>query len=117
MMELKELQKVIDDFAQRREWAQFHSLNNLVKALVAEVGELAECVQWISDAEMPSFLEEGGRLRLAEELADVAIYTIRLADRAGVDFGAAILAKIAANEEKYPVAKSRGTAKKYTELQ
>jgi dCTP diphosphatase len=116
-MDLKELQKIIDDFAQRREWAQFHSVNNLTKALVAEVGELAESVQWISDDEMSAFLDSGGRVRVAEELADVAIYAIRLADRAGVDLGAAIVAKIAANEEKYPVEKSRGTSKKYTELE
>lgn len=103
-------------FADERDWDQFHSVRNLVLAVIGEAGELAELLQWVSDDEITSFLEAGGRQRLSEELADVLIYLIRLADKAGVDLELALSDKLASNAEKYPVDQARGNAKKYTEF-
>ena len=103
-------------FADERDWDQFHSVRNLVLALLGEAGEVAEVLQWVSDDEINSFLEDGGRQRLSEELADVLIYLVRLADKAGVDLESAVSDKLASNGEKYPVDQARGNAKKYTEF-
>jgi len=115
-VEIKALQKQLQKFADERDWDQFHSVRNLVLAVLGEAGELAEVVQWVSDDEINSFLEAGGRQRLSEELADVLIYLIRLADKAGVDLELALSDKLASNAEKYPVDQARGNAKKYTEF-
>ncbi len=115
-MEINALQKQLQKFADERDWDQFHSVRNLVLALLGEAGELAEVLQWVSDDEINSFLEAGGRQRLSEELADVLIYLVRLADKAGVDLESAVSDKLASNGEKYPVDQARGNAKKYTEF-
>jgi dCTP diphosphatase len=87
-----------------------------VLAMVGEVGEIAEIVQWTDDNKIGELLASGGRERLAEELADVLIYLIRVADRSGVDLESGVRAKLAANGLKYPVERARGSAKKYDEL-
>jgi dCTP diphosphatase len=115
-VEINALQKQLQKFADERDWDQFHSVRNLVLALLGEAGELAEVLQWVSDDEINSFLEAGGRQRLSEELADVLIYLVRLADKAGVDLESAVSDKLASNGEKYPVDQARGNAKKYTEF-
>lgn len=84
--------------------------------MVGEVGEVAEIVQWTDDDKISELLASGGRERLAQELADVLIYLIRVADRSGVDLEAAVHAKLTANGLKYPVERARGSAKKYDEL-
>ncbi len=84
--------------------------------MVGEVGEVAEVVQWVSDDKIEELLKSGGRERLAQELADVLIYLIRIADKSGVDLAAAVSEKLAENDAKYPKDKARGNAKKYTEL-
>jgi dCTP diphosphatase len=113
---LESLRAEIAKFATERDWDQFHSIRNLVLAMVGEVGEVAEIVQWTDDDKIGELLASGGRERLAEELADVLIYLIRVADRSGVDLESAVRAKLAANELKYPVERARGSAKKYDEL-
>ena len=115
-MDLEQLRKQVAAFAQDRDWDQFHSIRNLILALVGEVGELAEIVQWVSDDKVDELLKSGGRERLAQELADVLIYLVRVADKSGVDLANAVSEKLAENDEKYPKDKARGNAKKYTEL-
>ncbi len=116
-MELEAFIKRIDAFALERDWVQFHSVRNLVLALVGEVGELAEVFQWVSDDRIEAFLvEPENQARLQEELADVLMYALRLASVSGVDVMGALEAKLASNAEKYPVDKSKGSAKKYTDL-
>jgi NTP pyrophosphatase (non-canonical NTP hydrolase) len=83
---------------------------------VGEVGELSEIVQWVSDDKIDELLKSGGRERLAQELADVLIYLVRVADKSGVDLANAVSEKLAENDAKYPRDKARGNAKKYTEL-
>jgi NTP pyrophosphatase (non-canonical NTP hydrolase) len=102
-------------FARERDWEQFHAPKNLAMALAVEAAELMEHFQWLSErqsGELPPAVKE----HVAAELADVFIYTVRLADRLGVELGPAVEAKILANAAKYPVEKSRGSARKYTEL-
>lgn len=102
-------------FAAERDWDQFHSPKNLVMALSVEVAELMEHFQWL-DGKASAELPEDTRAKVREELADVLVYLIRLADRLGVDLEQAALDKIARNAEKYPAEKSRGSIRKYTEL-
>jgi dCTP diphosphatase len=115
-VDLEELRQQVATFAHDRDWDQFHSVRNLILALVGEVGELAEVVQWTSDDKINELLKSGGQERLAQELADVLIYLVRLADRSGVDLAKAVSGKLAENDAKYPKDKARGNAKKYTEL-
>jgi NTP pyrophosphatase (non-canonical NTP hydrolase) len=113
-MNLTEITQLLREFSSERDWKQFHTPRNLSLALVGEVGELAEIAQWRSDGELTS----GGLVgeRLEEEIADIAIYLIQLADVVGVDLEQAIVKKIEVNALKYPIATSRGKASKYGEL-
>jgi len=102
-------------FAAARDWEQFHAPKNLAIALSVEAAELLEHFQWVS--------EEGSRAMPAdklaaidEEVADVFLYLIRLADVLQIDLVRAAERKIERNAQKYPVDKARGTARKYTEL-
>jgi len=115
-LDLELLRQQVAAFAQDRDWDQFHSVRNLILALVGEVGELAEVVQWTNDDKIDELLNSGGRDRLAQELADVLIYLVRVADKSGVDLAKAVSDKLAENDGKYPKDKARGNAKKYTEL-
>lgn len=102
-------------FAAERDWEQFHTPKNLAAALSVEAAELLEHFQWLTDAQSAD-LEPAKKARVAEELADVLLYLVRLADRLDVDLMDAALAKIAANAAKYPVEKAKGSMRKYTEL-
>lgn len=94
-------------FVAEREWAQFHTPENLAKSIAIEAGELLECFQWNADADSE---------RVQGELADVLTYCYMLAERIGVDPGQIILDKLALTREKYPVDKSRGRSTKYDAL-
>jgi NTP pyrophosphatase (non-canonical NTP hydrolase) len=102
------LRNSLRDFANERDWDQFHSPKNLAMALAVEAAELLEHYQWQEAAENPA--------KVREEVADVLLYLIRLADRLDIDLAAAARDKIALNAQKYPVEKARGSARKYTEL-
>ncbi len=115
-MDLNQIRNDLAVFAKDRDWDQFHSVRNLSLALVGEVGELAELLQWVDDKEMSKFLASGGRKRLGEELADVLFYLVRIADVSGIDLSSAVKEKLAENSVKYPIEKSKGNAKKYNEL-
>jgi dCTP diphosphatase len=100
-------------FAAERQWERFHTPKNLAVSLAVEVGEVLEHVQWGTDAEIAGALRSPeGRAALAEELADVLIYLVRLADVAGVDLLAAAEAKMAANAARYPADEVQGSSAK-----
>jgi len=115
MDSLQDLQAALRAFAEERDWRQYHSPKNLAMALCGEIGELAEHFQWLSEAESRSLSEEKCRA-VAEEIADIQLYLIMLADALGLDLIEESRAKIAINAHKYPVAKSWGKSAKYTEL-
>jgi len=112
---LADLRDRLREFAALRDWDQFHSPKNLAIALSVEASELLEHFQWLSDADSAS-LDDRERARVREELADVLLYLVRLADRLDVDLLAAARDKIALNAKKYPVDKARGSSRKYTDL-
>jgi len=113
---LAQTEESIAQFARDRDWDQFHTPKNLILAATAEMGELAEVLQWKSDEEVSSFLEsEVGKSRLSDEIADVVIYLIRLCQKSEIDLVEAINAKLFVNSKKYPIDLSKGNAKKYSE--
>lgn len=116
MDSLNNLKKQLQNFAKERDWDQFHSPKNLVMALSGEVGELAEHFQWLTEAQSIS-LDNTSCSAVADEIADVQLYLIRLADKLGIDIIEASNRKIRCNAEKYPVHKAKGSAKKYTQFE
>jgi len=114
-MDVETLQKRLAEFARERDWEQFHSPKNLSMALAAEAGELMEVFQWLTEAQSAELApgEKGWELA-RDEIADLQIFLLRLADRLGVDLEAAVEAKIARNAERYPVEQVRGDATKYS---
>jgi len=111
------LARALGTFARDRDWAQFHSPKNLVMALTGEVGELNELFQWLTQEQSMAFANDPYRKqRVAEELADVLFYLVRMADVLGVDLNQAAARKLALNADKYPVDKARGNSKKYSDL-
>lgn len=97
----------IRKFREDREWSQFHTPENLAKAINIEAGELLEHFLWDNN-----FNKE----EVCEELADVMVYCLHMADCLDVDIEDIINKKMDKNEKKYPVEKARGNSKKYTEL-
>jgi len=114
MDSLEGLKLAMRKFADERDWNQFHSPKNLAMALSGEAGELIECFQWLTE-DQSSNLTDAQRAAVADEIADVQLYLVRLADKVGVDIGAAVEQKIKKNEAKYPAEKVRGSAKKYSD--
>ena len=115
--ELENLLNKIQTFSDERDWSQFHSAKNLILAISAEVGELAEVIQWKSDEEAAAYLNTSeGKSKLSEEVADVAIYLLRICQQQGLNFIEILNKKMDSNSIKYPVDKSKGNALKYTEL-
>ena len=114
---IAKLQAQIKVFSEERDWDKFHTPKNLIMAATSEMGELAEVLQWKSDDEVIEYLSsQSGKDRISEEIADVAIYLIRLCQKINIDFIEAIQSKISINDSKYPAEKSRGKSKKYNEL-
>ena len=112
---MQALRDQLRQFVSERDWDQFHSPKNLAMALSAEASELLEIFQWLTE-EQSRALSTGAKSAASDEIADVLIYLVRIADQLGIDPIAAARRKMAANAEKYPVEKARGTAKKYNEL-
>lgn len=94
-------------FVAERDWAQFHSPENLAKSISIEAGELLECFQWSADADPD---------RIRDELADVLTYCLLLADKLGEDPDELVLRKLEQTRAKYPVEKARGRSTKYDAL-
>lgn len=114
LVNIEQLRLALETFAEERDWRQFHSPKNLVMALTGEVGELTEIFQWMSEEdsrEAGHKPDTAGKVR--EEIADVLLYLVRLADVLGVDLNQAAIDKLALNTQKYPADKFRGSARKY----
>ncbi len=106
-MEKEVIDKLIK-FRDDRDWQQFHSGENLAKALIIEAAELLELFQWKHEIVDIN--------RMKEELADVFLYATLLANTYNLDIKDIMLEKIAVNEKKYPIDKAKGSNKKYNEL-
>ncbi|OGQ93980.1 MAG: nucleotide pyrophosphohydrolase [Deltaproteobacteria bacterium RIFOXYD12_FULL_57_12] len=112
---LKALAAELRNFADDREWDQFHSPKNLAMALAVEASEIMEHFQWLTEEQSSALPPEKLR-QVREEIGDVLIYLTRLADKLGIDPLEAAAKKLEVNRAKYPADKARGIAKKYTEL-
>ncbi len=114
-MNTKQIQAKLAAFAEERDWDQFHSPKNLSTALMCEAGELAEIFQWMSGAESATAMTDPLIAEaIRDEIADVQLYLLRLADKLNIDVEAAMASKIAKNALKYPIEKSKGNAQKYS---
>lgn len=114
MRDLPELRERVRAFVAERDWERFHSPKNLAMALSVEAAELVELFQWLTEEESNA-PDPDRRRRVAEEMADVLWFLVRLSDRLNIDLLAAAEAKLAANAAKYPADRVRGSSKKYTE--
>ncbi|MEN8215930.1 MAG: nucleotide pyrophosphohydrolase [Pseudomonadota bacterium] len=111
---LEQLRQRLAEFAAVRDWEQFHSPKNLAMALIAEAAELIEHFQW-STEEQSRLLSPEKKQAVSYELADVLIYLIRIADKLDIDLIAAAQAKIQINENRYPVERVKGDARRADE--
>ncbi|KAJ7565901.1 hypothetical protein O6H91_02G079900 [Diphasiastrum complanatum] len=112
-LSLGELQNRLDEFAKARNWEQFHSPRNLLLALVGEVGEVSEIFQWRGEVArgLPDW-NATEKEHLGEELSDVLLYLVRLADICDINLGQAALRKLIKNGLKYPVSPNFSTTAK-----
>lgn len=111
---MDEIKEVLREFVEEREWEQFHSPKNIAMALSVEAAELMEPFMWMSGEDSfnvpPEKMED-----IRDEIADVYIYLIRLADVLNIDVKEAVAAKIEKNRKKYPADRVRGKSLKYSE--
>ena len=101
-------------FGAERDWQQFHSPKNLAMALAGEAGELLECFQWLTE-EASGNLDAEQHQAVKEEIADIQLYLVLLADKLNIDIYAAADEKIAKNTARYPVDRVKGSSKKYNQ--
>jgi len=114
---IQDLTQRLMKFRDDREWRQFHTLKDLIVSANIEAGELLELTQWKdSQALEDAITDPAFRTRLSEEVSDVFLYLLLIAERAGIDIVEEANRKVDLNDTKYPVDKARGNAKKYTEL-
>jgi dCTP diphosphatase len=105
------LRRRVTDFVSVRAWEQFHTPKNLSAAIAIEAAELLELFQWLTDCEAAAAMEdEVERAAVVDELADVLIYALSLANALEVDLSTAILRKLERNERRFPVERWRGRA-------
>lgn len=105
---VRRLQETVARFVRERDWEKYHSPKNLSMALAVEAAELMEIFQWLSPVEAEALVRESAKAsNVEEELADIVIYALSLANALGVDLGAAVMKKIERNKIKYPAKDAR----------
>ena len=113
-MNIKNIQGQLADFADERDWDQFHNPKNLAMALSVEVSELIEIFQWLTPEQAEKIMDSSQSDHVKEEVADVMIYLLRLADKLDIDLESIVNDKIVQNGKKYPANLSKGNADKST---
>lgn len=107
------VKKFVDD----RDWAKYHNPKDVAVSITIEAAELVEIFQWVKDSEQERITQDAAKMqKLKDELADVMIYCVSLANVLDIDIGQAVYQKIAKNEGKYPVDRIKGNYRKYKEL-
>lgn len=114
-IDLLRINEAVTKFRDDRDWKQFHSVKNLSMALSVEAAELMEIFQWASDENLDKLVSEKYE-PISEEIADVFLYLLLIANEANVDLETAVLKKMDKNKEKYPVEKAKSSSKKCSEL-
>lgn len=115
MSEIKELTKKIHQFVKERDWKKFHGHKDLALSLMIEAAELLEHFQWKNEEEIKEAAQKN-KEEIAEEIADVGIYLLELADNLNINLREAILNKMEKNAKKYPIQKAKGKNTKYNLL-
>jgi NTP pyrophosphatase (non-canonical NTP hydrolase) len=111
------LKKRVKKFVDDRDWAKYHNPKDVAVSITIEAAELVEIFQWVKDSEQDKITQDSAKMqKLKDELADVMIYCVSLANVLDIDIGQAVLQKIAKNEGKYPVDRIKGNYRKYKEL-
>lgn len=106
-----------EEFISDRDWDQFHSIKNLSIALSVEASELAEIFQWMKEEDSNTVkIDPNLKAKVSDEIADIFLYLLRITTKAEIDLESAIISKLKKNADKYPIDKSRGNSKKYTDL-
>jgi dCTP diphosphatase len=113
---INQLTRKLRDYADARDWQQFHSPKNLAMALSVEAAELVEIFQWLTEAQSQELSTEQ-RQQTEHEIADIFLYLLRMADRLDIDIVDVAKKKILVNETRYPAERVRGSSKKYTAYQ
>jgi dCTP diphosphatase len=109
--ELSQLADAVRAFSEDRDWAKFHDPKSLALAVASEAGQLADLFRWIPESEATAEFSHGERhLRAGEEIADVLIFLVRLADVLGIDLAQAVNASVASSEARFPADRVRGSA-------
>ncbi len=111
---LEELKLKLREFAQVRDWEQFHSPKNLSMALSVEAAELVEHFQWMTEKQSTE-LSPQRHAAVAFELADIFIFLLRLSDQLNIDLMEITKRKMELNNKRYPVEKVKGSSKKYSD--
>jgi dCTP diphosphatase len=110
-MDTRDIQEQLRKFAEERDWDQFHSPKNLSMALAGEAGELLEIFQWLTEQQSQRVSMSDETLQaISDELADIQIYTLRLADKLCISIEDAVSSKMKKNAERYTVDVSKGNA-------
>ena len=115
-MDIEKIQNKLREFSNDRDWEQFHSPHNLSMALSVEAAELVEIFQWSQSGGMDEIANQKTRKEIEKEIADIFIYTLKIADLLNMDLEKAALEKIEENAKKYPIEASKGKAIKYDQL-
>jgi dCTP diphosphatase len=114
ILDIDQLKQIQQEFCRVREWEKFHSPKNLAMALSCESSELLELFQWLTEAESRKAHENADmKENIRDEMADIMLYLIRMADQLQINLHDAILNKIEKNTKKYPADKVKGSVKKY----
>ena len=113
---VEDLKKLVQKFCEERDWDQFHDIKELAIGLATESAELLDIMRFKTPAQLSELLrDERSRIRISEELADIAWMLLRFCQLHGFELATALGDKMKKNEVKYPVATSRGSNRKYNE--
>ena len=114
---LHQLKEKIRSFCEERDWDQYHNAKDLAIGIVTEASELLEHFRFKSSAQVDElFAESSSRSEIAQELADILYFVLRLSERYGIDLSEELTTKLSVNAERYPIGKSKGSNKKYSEF-
>jgi len=115
MKNIEELTNLVRKFRDDRDWKQFHNPKDCALSLVLEAAEVMEHFQWKSKEEIESYIKTN-KQEIGEELADVLYWVLLLSYDLEIDLSAAFVDKLEKSGKKYPIEKSKGSNKKYTQL-
>lgn len=117
MKNIEDLQQKVAKFRDDRNWKQFHGPKDLAISISIEAAELMECFQWKNKEDIEEYIQSEKSNEINEEMADILVYLLNLADVLNIDILDAAYKKLEKNSAKYPVEKAKGNARKYTELE